>query len=171
MELLLWSVHEPQESSRKEHSHQCEDCYAYNSCGDSGMYRPVDVLVPSGAETVCYGNACADGQTYEKVYHKIDDRARRAHGSNGIASAAATYNYKVGGVEQKLENSRKYNGDSVEYYPADQGTLTHIRCFSWHKKDSVLPHIIALRRRIRAQKKPPKGLSYVFPFFLILAIS
>ena len=154
MELLFRRVHEAEEFPGKQHTHQRENCSADDSRGDSSMDCPADVLDPSRAETVCNSNACAHGKTYEKVYHEVDDSSGGADSSHGIASAAPTNDYEIGGVEQELKNSREYDRYGVEYDPAYKRTLTHIRCFSWHKKDSVLPHIMALRLRVRAQKSP-----------------
>jgi hypothetical protein len=100
------------------------------------MDCPSDVLAPACAYTVGNGNSCAYGQTYEQVYHKVYQSACRSHSADGDISAAASDNYKVGCIEQKLKYTREYDRYGIKNDLADQRSFAHIIGFAMHKNNS-----------------------------------
>ena len=100
------------------------------------MDRTADGLVILAPQTMGDGNARAYGQTDEQVNDQVGDGACGTDGGYGNAAAETAYDYKVGGVEQKLQNTREHDGNGVENDIAKQRAFQHTAILCSHNNTS-----------------------------------
>ena len=63
-----------------------------------------------------YGNAGAHGKADKQVDDQVGDCAGSAHCSNGSTAAESAHNYKIGSVEQKLQDTGQHQRKGIDQH-------------------------------------------------------
>ena len=106
-------------------------------------------------------HARADGQPYQQIDDEIDERARRAHrGERRFVGGVAHYD-QIRRVEKQLQQTRRYDGQGVNYNPLEQRSLCQI-----DGGGNALPFFLRVRNKNLFPFK-----DYFTKFILALTIS